>query len=344
MDIADFANEFELLFQKDAANRLTYLKNISEDKILYEYLETLFPFIQSGKRIRPYITALIYSDVKDNNWKDISNQLLAIEYFHTFALIHDDVMDRSHTRRGTPTIHAAITNKIKSDDSIHAGYSQAILIGDLLHSFSQQLFIESDNKNITNAYKIFSEMSNEVMLGQMIDLDLINRSDNVTTDLIIKKMLLKTAGYTFVNPFKIGSLLSGKDNSQLFNKLGACMGIAFQIKDDIIDIIGTKEETGKTPLCDIKEGQKTLLTDYVLSKSEDKYKNELLKYLGKDFSENDYQNIKNIFIDSGSIKHAESIASKNLDEARELLKSSDLSFTTQHTLNKLIDKLQTRKS
>ena len=270
MDISNFANDFERLFQEDAFNRLTNLKNISEDKILDDYLQTIFPFIKSGKRIRPYITALIYSDVENNNWRDIANQLLAIEYFHTFALIHDDVMDRSYTRRGTPTIHAAITSKIQSFDSVHAGYSQAILVGDLLHSFSQQLFIESKNKNIELAYKIFGEMSNEVMLGQMIDLDLINRSvESVTTDLILKKMLLKTAGYTFINPFKIGSILSGKDNSQFFTKLGTCMGIAFQIKDDVIDIIGTKEETGKTPLCDIKEGQKTLLTDYVISKSED---------------------------------------------------------------------------
>ena len=167
-------------------------------------------------------------------------------------------------------------------------------------------------------------MSNEVMLGQMIDLDLINRSvESVTTDLILKKMLLKTAGYTFINPFKIGSILSGKDNSQFFTKLGTCMGIAFQIKDDVIDIIGTKEETGKTPLCDIKEGQKTLLTDYVISKSEDKYKNELVKYLGKDFSENDHHNIRSIFVDSGAIEYAENIAAKNLDEARNLLISSD---------------------
>ena len=138
--------------------------------------------------------------------------------------------------------------------------------------------------------------------------------------------------------------MSGRNNNQFYTEFGTAIGLAFQIKDDILDVIGTKEETGKTPLCDVKEGQITILTDFIIKKGKKEHKDALLKYLGKEFLETDHNKIRNIFIEAGAINYAEEIAATNLDTARRLLSSSDLSMKTQKDLNHLIDKLQTRKS
>jgi geranylgeranyl diphosphate synthase type I len=341
----EFIERFDQLLLSDVNKRLGELKNITSHETLNNYLQTVVPFMASGKRIRPYLAAIAYSDGENKSWEEIANQLIALEYFHAFALIHDDIMDRSHTRRGIPTIHTYISSKINSQDNIHSGYSQAIIIGDLLHSFSQEMFMNSNKKNIDKAYKAFSDMSNEVMLGQMLDLHLINLNHlEVDTELITKKMVLKTAGYTFVNPLKIGAILSGNENNELYTDLGSAIGIAYQIKDDILDITGSKDETGKTPLCDVKEGQKTLLTDFIIKNSKPEYKNSLLKFLGKEFSESEHSEIKNIFIDSGSIEYAEQIAVSSLRRAKDILESSNLSENTKKSLGILINKLEIRKS
>ncbi len=323
---------------------------IDENKDLIPIFNHLRKLLQDGKRIRAYVAFLSYkaNGGKENN-KAIK-LLSFIEIFHAFCLVHDDIMDKADERHGIETIHKFVSNSIKTDSNVdpdHFGNSQAILIGDFLFSWSWEIILTNkdfDAKVIANIQKIFQKMIDEVFFGQMLDLNVTNKN-TVSDEEIIKKMLLKTAGYSFIKPMITGATLAdNKSNTKLIEKLGSHLGLAFQIQDDLLDVVFDTKLTKKSSFNDISQHQHTLLSNYILRKGNALQKKSLKDLFGKKLSGENKKRLRKIFHESGAIKYAEKEIYNNLTQASEILKKMKIDKEYKVLFNKLISNLISRSN
>jgi geranylgeranyl diphosphate synthase type I len=209
---------------------------------------------------------------------------ISLELFHNFALIHDDIMDKDSIRHGVQTVHEYVKEKLqkegRSGDLNHIGNSQAILLGDILLCWAFSIFdeVNLDKDKLKSAKIFFNKMANDVVLGQIIDIDIPSRKD-IPIELINKKDKLKTASYTFIRPMQIGASLIGIDEKteKFCEDLGLNLGLAFQMQDDLLDSENTqtKQETIKK----IEEHLRKAKEVIEKSKLSNSYKNEFYKLI-----------------------------------------------------------------
>jgi len=202
MNITDFKVTFDGILDNYVGEKINEAKKLLNNPKLNKYVEYIETFIFSGgKRIRPYGLRIAYKGFGGQDEKAILNFGIMFELFHTMALIHDDIIDQSEKRHNIPTIHQYIDSILEKSDE-HVAQGQAILIGDLIisrvyelrykhHEFPEDLLLEA-RKNV-------HEMIEEVILGQMIDVDMMSGKP-ASADMIEKKNMYKTAGYTFIRP------------------------------------------------------------------------------------------------------------------------------------------------
>ena len=199
-----------------------------------------------GKRIRP-ILPLLSCDLFNGNYKDSLDAALAVEVFHNFSLVHDDIMDEAPLRRGNQTVHQ------KWD------LSTAILSGDVMLILAYQLF-ENYNKNIFVALaKLFSKTAVEVCEGQQLDID-FSKLNDINSAKYLNMIELKTAVLIGAS-MKMGAIVAKATDNEQENiyEFGKNLGIAFQIQDDFLDTFGDEKKFGKVIGGDIIENKKTLL-------------------------------------------------------------------------------------
>ena len=199
-----------------------------------------------GKRIRPILT-LLSCDLFNGNYKDSLDAALAVEVFHNFSLVHDDIMDEAPLRRGNQTVHQ------KWD------LSTAILSGDVMLILAYQLF-ENYNENIFVALaKLFSKTAVEVCEGQQLDID-FSKLNDINSTKYLNMVELKTAVLIGAS-MKMGAIVAKASDNEQENiyEFGKNLGIAFQIQDDFLDTFGDEKKFGKVIGGDIIENKKTLL-------------------------------------------------------------------------------------
>ena len=200
-----------------------------------------------GKRMRPKMLLIGYGLFKDD-WQSVIPQALAIELFHNFTLIHDDIMDHAPTRRGKETVHTRWNEDI------------AILSGDVLLVKAYDLLMQDNTKHLAATLKRFNTTAKEVCEGQQMDMDFENQSDVSIID-YVEMIRLKTA-VLLAASLEIGALLAGADQADQKNlyDFGQNIGIAFQIQDDYLDVFGDPETFGKQVGGDILNNKKTYLS------------------------------------------------------------------------------------
>lgn len=331
--LKEFKNIFDSLLNDFVDKKMDeFLKNSKDNfvKDIGTYSKNLIT--GGGKRIRPYLAFLSYKSFGGKQDDKAINFFISLELFHNFLLIHDDVMDKSQTRHGQKTIHTYVLEKLNQNNRVgdlkHIADSQAILIGDLLFSWSMEFFTSDTNfdlENLTMAKKYFYKTVDEVILGQIIDVDLSTR-DNTNWDLIKEKTRLKTSRYSFVRPMQIGAILANANYGMddFFENLGTKIGVAFQIQDDLLDIIGDPKAIRKTPLIDIAEHQHTFFTNYVLNNGTKYQKEYFEEVFGKVVTKEKYEQIRNLFIESGSIDAGKKLIEENFTQAKKLIENSIL--------------------
>ncbi len=269
-DLEAFKQEFDPYIQKHLEQKIKNISKYTKDSSILSYIHYIEIIVMSaGKRIRPYIAFLMYKALGGKEIEKTLKFLVSLELFHSFCLVHDDIMDKADLRHGVQTVHKYIKDKLKKERKLnglnHTGNSQAVLIGDLLFSWSQEIInlnTEFYLGTMQKVKKLFYEMMDEVSIGQMIDVDASTRK-KVSKELIDEKTRLKTAGYSFIKPLQIGATLSGKDNigiQKFCKEFGLRMGMAFQTQDDLLDITSTDEELKKTTSSDQSQHQHTYFT------------------------------------------------------------------------------------
>ena len=298
--------------------------------------------MHGGKRIRPYLADVLYRAAGGRELRRARETWVGLELFHAFALIHDDIMDEGASRHGLRTMHAEASARLKKarrvGDLSRAGESQGILSGDLLFNWAQELMSKDERTR-----KIFLQMVDEVIYGQMVDVDLSTRKAT-TSRAIMEKMCLKTAGYTFVRPMQIGAALAGKEKKlhRFCERFGMPLGIAFQVQDDLLDLTATSAETGKTVFSDLTKRQHTLATQYVAEHGTHGQRTELSRLMGRRLTEKDRPRIVALFTGSGAFTQCERLIRRHLDTAERVLTAERLPKKAQMELQELTASLRDR--
>jgi geranylgeranyl diphosphate synthase type I len=220
--------------------------------------------MRGGKRLRAVflVQSAKLFDSKAEQQPCVIDSAAAIELLHTYFLIHDDIMDRDEMRRGGPAAHAALATQFNSAE---LGQGLGILAGDLAEGLKQILLVNMDLKDARRkkVNRIFAEMHLDVIHGQTLDM-----LGNVSPMEIAAR---KTASYTTVGPITAGAALAGASEFQIAKlaKIAYPLGIAFQFRDDLLDIYGNSKTTGKPVGTDLKEGKLTLLIEQGLKLAND---------------------------------------------------------------------------
>lgn len=303
-------------------NFLSHLEKKSvqkEPNNLYEPINYILNL--GGKRLRPVLT-LLAADIFNGNYKDALDAALAIELFHNFSLIHDDIMDDAPLRRGMTTVHE------KWD--INTG----ILSGDAMLILSYQLFEDYEPIVFKNLIQLFSQTAIEVCEGQQYDVDFETR-DDVTIPEYLKMIEFKTA-VLVAAAMKMGAIVAKTtiENQNLIYEFGRNLGIAFQLQDDYLDAFGDPKTFGKQVGGDIIENKKTFLYLNSLEKGTQEQQKQLLDLFSiqpKDPSSK-IEAIKTIFTESGAVINAKSEIQNYTDKAFVALDSIKASEARKEVL------------
>lgn len=244
---------------------------------LYEPIDYILSL--GGKRIRPLLTLMACQLFSD----DVTPALpaaYAIELFHNFSLVHDDIMDKSPLRRGKPCVHEKY------------GTNTAILSGDVTLVYAYQFLSKVPKDLISSVLPIFNEVAIGVCEGQQMDVDFETQSDVRIPD-YIRMIELKTS-VLIDGAMRIGALIGGAspENARLLGEFGRNMGIAFQMQDDFLDTFGKQASVGKRIGGDIVQNKKTYLVLKALELADAKNKTELLEWLSSSPPTLDEENIK----------------------------------------------------
>jgi isopentenyl-diphosphate delta-isomerase type 1 len=220
-----------------------------------------------GKRLRPAFVWWGHRATGAEPEPEVLHAAAAVEVLHTFALLHDDVMDRSARRRGRPSAHVAFTELHAEHgmggDAAWFGVGAAILAGDLAYVWADELFEATDlpSEAIARARSVFTTLRSEVIAGQYLDLRLGGEHD-AGEQWARQVALLKSARYTVTRPLLLGAALAPTVRPEVEAALAAfgdSVGIAFQMRDDVLGLFGDPASTGKSCLDDLREGKRTVL-------------------------------------------------------------------------------------
>jgi geranylgeranyl diphosphate synthase type II len=215
-----------------------------------------------GKRIRP-VMCLMGNELFDEIKEDAYHAAVALELFHNFTLIHDDIMDAAPLRRGFETVHQKF------------GTNTAILSGDVMLIRCYDYLNKIDTHFLPKVLHIFNKTAREVCEGQQLDMDFESR-DDVSLEEYIHMIALKTS-VLIAASLQIGAVLGGasEGNYNHIYEFGKNLGIAFQIQDDYLDAFGNPEKFGKDVGGDIKQNKKTFLLLHALEVANEQQKNEM---------------------------------------------------------------------
>ena len=210
------------------------------------YAPIAYALASGGKRIRPTL-ALIASEMFGGKEEEVLPAALALEVFHNFTLLHDDVMDRASVRRGRPTVH------VQWDDNT------AILSGDQMLIEAYKLIAKVPSDKVQRTLEMFNEMATGICEGQQYDVD-FERRDDVRIEEYMKMIELKTS-VLLANALRTGGYIAGANEAQqeALYQYGLHIGLAFQIQDDILDVYGDPKTFGKAIGGDICCNKKTFL-------------------------------------------------------------------------------------
>ncbi|WP_165065051.1 polyprenyl synthetase family protein [Marisediminicola senii] len=283
----------------------------------------------------------------------------ALEIFHAAALVHDDIMDNSDTRRGLPAAH-------KRFQALHAdggwtgsdatfGNSAALLLGDLLLSWSDELFDEAIRMLPSPAQALgprleFNRMRTEVTAGQYLDIldesSWQNHPESALLDRAHRVIVYKSAKYSIEAPLAIGAALAGATPAQLdaLREFGLPLGIAYQLRDDLLGVFGDPAVTGKPAGDDLREGKRTVLIALARQEMEPNARTLLDELLGDvELTEEQVGMLQASIIGSGAVDSVEKIIDHNVTRAVSALDDAPISESARAQLRHLADAV-TRRS
>lgn len=299
------------------------IEKYEDNEFIKESLKELKRLSQGGKRVRGYLVKLgqMLFGKDDDSYVDLA---AAIEIFQTAILIHDDIIDEADKRRGMDTINA----KYKG----HVGVAKGICIGDLGFFISYRII---NNANISEELKdeivkIYSKTLHNTVNGEIVDVELplktLEYHRNMDEKIIYDIYVNKTAWYTIIGPILIGaaSACASDEDKEKLIEMGTNLGIAFQIKDDLLGLYSNALDMGKT-LNDIKEGKQTIIYKYAIDHASKEELEVISKYYGNlNVTDEESKTIIDLFDKLGARKNAENLVKKYTDNGISIIETMDV--------------------
>jgi geranylgeranyl diphosphate synthase type I len=350
--------------------RKSDFEQISPDLVpVIDYTRDL---LQGGKRFRAlfcywsWVGALSSSDIRQSEvQRSASAEAMvgitaALEMFHAAALVHDDLLDQSDTRRGKPSVHKRFEtlhgNSGWAGSAERFGVAGSVLVGDLMLGWSSEIFgnalLQAPEPSAESACRVeFSKMRVEVMAGQYLDVLEENAANTRPVDEAVGRanrvILYKTAKYSIEAPLLIGASFAGASPSLLrgLSAFGIPLGMAFQLRDDILGVFGDPAVTGKPAGDDLREGKRTVLvalTRESLTSSVGAIFDEMLS--SRSLTGEQIAFLQQTIVGSGALAKTERMIEELADESLNALESLDIDERAKNELRDLAMKVINRQA
>jgi geranylgeranyl diphosphate synthase type I len=275
---------------------------VDVDADLGDPIDALADFVRAGgKRLRPALCHWAYIGAGGADIAASTDAGAALELLHTFALVHDDVMDDSPTRRGAPTVHARFVDRHAAEgwrgESRRFGESVAILVGDLAFVYADVLATGLDDV----AMRVFAELRIEVNVGQYLDVRAgVDRG--YLRDRARRISVLKSGKYTVERPLHLGAALAGRLDPLAadLSAYGLPLGEAFQLRDDLLGAFGEELLLGKPVGADLREGKATELLAAAREAASPAALEVLDRVGAADLSDDDVRRVQDVLVDTGA--------------------------------------------
>lgn len=351
-------NAYKTVIDDDIAAYAAYVRKITEDQYgEYAALTTdvfLDVLARGGKRIRGALVMVGYTMCGGRDQAMIVQAARAIEIFHAYILMIDDIQDRSSLRRGKPTAHEMLAGHHRRHhwrgDPQHAGISLTLNAATAGAHAAENILanLNADPQLKLNALSITNRTMVITDHGQTYDImnELLPKPCPEFVEQILE---WKTAQYSFINPLHVGMVLAGAGckATDAITPYARHAGRAFQLCDDILGIFGDEQELGKSPMDDIREGKHTMLIFYALEHASAEDKAFLERCLGDSgLTNREFERCKKIIKSSGALEHTRRLAAQEAAAAVASLKAGKGLWSEQGTafLRDLVETLQDRTS
>ena len=314
----------------DINNEILQLNWKREPYGLYEPIE--YTLAAGGKRVRPQL-AMIACELFGGKAEEIAPAAMALEVFHNFTLLHDDVMDHAEVRRGRPTVH------VKWNENT------AILSGDQMLIEAYKLLSGVPTDKLPTVLQLFNKMATEICEGQQYDVD-FESQEHVAIEEYLKMIRLKTA-VLLATALKMGSYIAGASTEQqdMLYEFGINIGLAFQIQDDILDVWGNPETFGKAVGGDISCNKKTFVALTAMQLADSATRKELGQWFKQTLTDNTEKiaAVKALYEQAGTRTACEKAVEQYTTQALHLLSLLPQNQATEQ-LRQLANKLNARKN
>ena len=318
LDAADLRARVQEVVDETVRDQAALLESVSPD--LSPLVDAIAALLSGGKRLRP---AFAYW-----GWRGVTGPVSApgsddaamraaagLEFLQACALIHDDVMDGSDTRRGLPSAHRRFAGVHRDHAWLGSpeafGTGAAILLGDMCLSWADEVIFHCDfpAPTMTRAKRIYDEMRTELMAGQYLDLlEQVRGGGSVERALTVVRY--KSAKYTIERPLHLGAALADAPEGVFaaYSAYGLPLGEAFQLRDDILGVFGDPSETGKPAGDDLREGKRTVLIATALERSTPDQAAIIRHHLGDPALDLDgVEQLRSVIRETGALDHTESL-------------------------------------
>ncbi|WP_308291527.1 polyprenyl synthetase family protein [Microbacterium sp. G2-8] len=328
---------------------------MADDDVANVLLDHATRALEGGKRLRARFAYWGWRAVTADPGSAPSHVVdlgAALEIFQAAALVHDDIVDNSDTRRGRPASWRALEATHRESEwhgsSEQFGRSGAILLGDLLLSWSDDLFEQAlaavdDDATISQTRAEYARMRRDVILGQFLDVSeeaaWPTTPDEHHADRALRIAILKSARYSVQQPLVIGATLGGAsaERRAALADLGHPLGLAFQLRDDVLGVFGDPSVTGKPAGDDLREGKRTLLVAYTREGMDAEARASFDARLGApDLSDDEIDGMQRTVRASGALDRAEQFIDVQTRRARSALDAADLDAVAADELRSLI--------
>ena len=307
--------------------------------------------LAGGKRLRPAFCYWGWRGTGESDNDALLNVAASLELLHACALMHDDVMDGSDTRRGRPAVHRRFAELHRasgwSGSADGFGNSAAILLGDLCLVLADQMYTEAscappiEAAATRRAAAVYSEMRVELMAGQYLDVlaSVIGEvSPADATERALRVTRYKSAKYTIERPLHLGGVLAGASQELLeaYSAYGLPLGEAFQLRDDVLGVYGDPAVTGKPAGDDLREGKRTALVTIAEERATPAQAAVLKQLIGApDLDAAGVDTCRAVIADSGALAQVEQLISRRGDEARRAAGAPVIDQTARSALQTL---------
>jgi geranylgeranyl diphosphate synthase type II len=296
-----------------------------------------------GKRFRPQIAMMAYEGAGGTDLATAAHVGAVFELLHTALVVHDDIIDRDFVRRGTLNVSGsyrdiATTAGIPIPIAEHRGMSVAVVAGDLALAGSYRM-AEQTPASAAVRDRIGEILDDAVFAsaaGELLDVDFSLGDSSPSVDEVLEMERLKTAVYSFEKPLQAGAVLAGGSEEliELLGEIGRCLGIAYQIVDDLLGVFGDEKRTGKTTLGDLREGKRTVPIAYAATRPQ---WTAITSHFGQaDLPREEAERIRELLIECGADVYSRSLARDFANRAWEHLGSPLIPDPLQASLRQVV--------